>query len=86
MQRVPFESLLLQIAEYSEEWLTSAQSLGLARRNDGNRVLPWDSASGIEGAQPVPAVRNATTRRGIGSNGNRPVRAAIRRNRQPARV
>ncbi len=30
--RAQFESLLLQIAEYAEEWLTSAQSLGLAER------------------------------------------------------
>ena len=30
--RAQFEALLLEIAEYAEEWLTSAQSLGLARR------------------------------------------------------
>lgn len=43
-QRVPFEALLLEIAEPAEEWLTSAQSLGLARRAEGNRVLPWDQS------------------------------------------
>jgi hypothetical protein len=32
-KRAPFETKLLQIAEYCEEWLTSAQSLGLARRS-----------------------------------------------------
>lgn len=41
--RVPFEAQLLQIAEPAEEWLTSAQSLGLAPRLEANRVLPWDT-------------------------------------------
>jgi hypothetical protein len=41
-QRAQFEALLLQIAEYAEEWLTSAQTLGLARRQDRRKVLPWD--------------------------------------------
>src|SRR5215467_10427807 len=34
-QRAQFEALLLEIAEYAEEWLTSAQSLGLAGRMTG---------------------------------------------------
>jgi hypothetical protein len=37
--------LLLQIAEYSEEWLTSAQSLGLAKRMEANRVLGYEGIS-----------------------------------------
>jgi hypothetical protein len=41
MQRGQFEALLLQIAEYSEEWLTSAQSMGLAKRMEANRVLEY---------------------------------------------
>jgi hypothetical protein len=41
-QRAQFETLLLEIAEYSEEWLTSAQSLGLAGRSGNRRVLPWE--------------------------------------------
>jgi hypothetical protein len=41
-QRGSFEALLLEIAESSEEWLTSAQSLGLAQRSEGNRVMPFD--------------------------------------------
>jgi hypothetical protein len=41
-QRAQFEALLLQIAEYCEEWLTSAQSMGLANRSAGARVLPWE--------------------------------------------
>ena len=43
MQRGQFEALLLEIAEHAEEWLTSAQSMGLAQRMDANRVMPWGS-------------------------------------------
>jgi hypothetical protein len=43
MQRGQFEALLLEIAEFAEEWLTSAQSLGLARRMEANRVMSWGS-------------------------------------------
>lgn len=45
MQRGQFEALLLEIAEHAEEWLTSAQSMGLAQRMDANRVMPWGSDS-----------------------------------------
>jgi hypothetical protein len=45
MQRGQFEALLLEIAEYSEEWLTSAQSLGLAQRMEANRVLGYEGLS-----------------------------------------
>jgi hypothetical protein len=41
-QRAQFEGLLLEVAEPAEEWLTSAQSLGLATRTGDARVLPWD--------------------------------------------
>jgi hypothetical protein len=61
-QRAQFEALLLEIAEYSEEWLTSAQSMGLAGRTTGNRVMPWDRSA----PQPTRVARAATT------NGNRP--------------
>src|SRR5580698_8570648 len=47
--RSQFETLLLQIADQSEEWLTSAQAMGSAGRRDKARVLPWDQS------QPVPA-------------------------------
>ncbi len=47
-QRAQFEALLLEVAESAEEWLTSAQSLGLAGRATGNRVMPWDQS------QPQP--------------------------------
>jgi hypothetical protein len=42
MQRGQFEALLLEIAEFAEEWLTSAQSLGLVQRMDSPRVAPFD--------------------------------------------
>lgn len=43
--RAQFETLLLEIAEQSEEWLTSAQAMGLAGRPASARVLPWDQSS-----------------------------------------
>src|SRR5499425_1094129 len=39
--RSQFETLLLEIAEYAEEWLTSAQAMQVAGRTASNRVLPW---------------------------------------------
>ena len=47
MQRGSFEALLLEIAEFSEEWLTSAQSLGVAQRMDANRVLPFGPPAAV---------------------------------------
>jgi hypothetical protein len=41
-QRTQFEALLLDIAESAEEWLTSAQALGLAARQTDARIQPWD--------------------------------------------
>src|SRR5262245_8360200 len=49
--RAQFEALLLPIAEYAEEWLTSAQAMGLAERRTTGRVLPWSRSA------PAP-VRN----------------------------
>jgi len=43
--RAQFEAMLLEIAEYAEEWLTSAQAMGLADRRTTGRVLSWDSRS-----------------------------------------
>jgi len=63
-QRAQFEALLLEIAEYAEEWLTSAQSLGLAGRTTGARVLPWERSA----PQPTRVARAAT-------NGHRPAAA-----------
>jgi hypothetical protein len=40
--RSQFEALLMEVAEYTEEWLTSAQAIGVAERRTTRRVLPWD--------------------------------------------
>lgn len=47
--RAEFETLLLEIAEQAEEWLTSAQAMGLAGRPASTRVLPWTQSG------PAPA-------------------------------
>ncbi len=60
-QRPQFETLLHSIAEYSEEWLTSAQAMGLADRNQRSRILPTDRTA----PQPTRVARAATA----GSNG-----------------
>jgi hypothetical protein len=61
--RAQFETLLLEIAEQSEEWLTSAQAMGLAGRPESQRVLPWEQT------QPTPVRANGHshggTRRGV---------------------
>jgi hypothetical protein len=46
-QRAQFEALLLEVAEYAEEWLTSAQAMGVADRTSTERVMPWDRSSPI---------------------------------------
>ena len=43
--RAQFESLLLEIAEQAEEWLTSAQAMQVAGRTYTNRVLPWSKTT-----------------------------------------
>jgi len=55
--RSQFETLLLEIAEQSEEWITSAQAMGLAKRTGKTRVLPWD--------QTQPAPKTSRPRSGI---------------------
>jgi hypothetical protein len=65
--RAQFETLLLEIAEQSEEWLTSAQAMGLAGRPGTHRVLPWDQT------QPTPIKSNGWSRAGVS-----PVRAPAR--------
>jgi hypothetical protein len=57
--RAQFETLLLEIAEQSEEWLTSAQAMGLAGRPASHRVLPWDQT------QPTPVKSNGRPRTGV---------------------
>lgn len=51
--RSQFEALLLQVAEYAEEWLTSAQSVGAATR----------AAEGAQRVRPVPSTRRTLSRR-----------------------
>src|SRR5580658_4946862 len=57
--RAQFETLLLEIAEQSEEWLTSAQAMGMAKRTGSARVLPWDQT------QPTPAKSNGHSKRSV---------------------
>ncbi|HWQ36981.1 MAG TPA: hypothetical protein VNQ79_29385, partial [Blastocatellia bacterium] len=61
-QRPQFETLLHSIAEYSEEWLTSAQAMGLAERNHHSRILPTDRSA----PQPVRVARAAAGANGSG--------------------
>src|SRR5580692_8348468 len=57
--RAQFETLLLEIAEQSEEWLTSAQAMGVSKRTASHRVLPWDQT------QPTPVKANGRPRPGV---------------------
>jgi hypothetical protein len=59
--RSQFETLLLEIAESSEEWLTSAQAMGLSKRTGSHRVLPWDQS------QPTPIRTNGRQKVGDSS-------------------
>jgi len=62
--RSEFEGLLVDIAEDAEEWLTSAQSLGLARRSSQNRVLPWEPhATPLGGSYRASACRKRPIQR-----------------------
>jgi len=70
--RSEFEALLLEIAEYAEEWLTSAQAMGHASRPASARVLPWDQSS------PRPVRANGR------ANGKLPV--GVSAVRAPARM
>jgi hypothetical protein len=65
--RSQFETLLLEIAEQSEEWLTSAQAMGLGKRTGSHRVLPWDQT------QPAPVRSN-----GRPKSGGEPKRQSLR--------
>src|SRR5580700_5412951 len=65
--RAQFETLLLEIAEQSEEWLTSAQAMGLGRRTGSHRVLPWDQT------QPTP-IRSTVRQKAGGSPQRAPAR------------
>src|SRR3954447_17905959 len=60
-ERAQFETALLDIAESAEEWLTSAQALGLAVRTGSDRVL--------RGGAPTQRVAPAAVQRPRGVNG-----------------
>src|SRR3954468_872974 len=51
--RGEFETLLMDVAEPAEEWLTSAQAMSLARRSGSDRVLPWEQLGRSGVAAPV---------------------------------
>jgi len=58
--RSQFETLLLEIAEQAEEWLTSAQAMNLAARTGDARVLPWTQSTPLPpGGAPAPGVAGA---------------------------
>jgi hypothetical protein len=56
--RAQFETLLLEIAEQAEEWLTSAQAMNLAGRPASARVLPWQKTTPLapSNGRTVPGV------------------------------
>jgi hypothetical protein len=64
--RSEFETLLLEIAEQSEEWLTSAQAMGLAGRPASARVLPWSQSS------PITPPRNGSRSGGAAQRSREP--------------
>jgi hypothetical protein len=69
-RRAQFETRLLQIAEYSEEWLTSAQSLGLTQRTAAPRApLPIDRGGPARPIGPSARVRPVSTAAANGSRG-----------------
>jgi hypothetical protein len=60
--RTEFEALLLEIAEDSEEWLTSAQAIGVATERPAAAVVPL---SGADRGPRRPAVGRPTRRRDL---------------------
>lgn len=75
MTQAQFEALLRNIAEYSEEWLTSAQAMGLADRQTGGRVAAWDRGVAPSPPRPRPVV--PTPKPNPQRNGHAP---AVRKN------
>jgi hypothetical protein len=69
-RRAQFETKLLQIAEFSEEWLTSAESLGLSQRTAAPRPpLPIDRGGSARPVGPAARVRPVGTAVANGSRG-----------------
>lgn len=71
--RAEFETLLLEIAEYAEEWLTSAQAMGTAERNERGRVMPWDrhAPAGLAAPRTSSAATNGNGSRAGAPAGGR---------------
>jgi hypothetical protein len=67
--RSEFETLLMDIAEGGEEWLTSAQALQLAERTSDTRVLPWTRSSPPPAAVGRQPAANANNRAFAGARG-----------------
>jgi hypothetical protein len=63
MTQSQFEALLKNIAEYAEEWLTSAQAMGLAQRRPTGRVMPWDRGRPTPTPNTRPPASGARPRR-----------------------
>lgn len=60
--RAQFEALLSRIAGDAEEWITSAETLGVHQRRPPDRTLPWESRRTATQPRPVAAARPAGTR------------------------
>jgi hypothetical protein len=60
LTRAEFEALLLDIADRAEEWVTSAEALGITRRRHRGSAaadLPWDARPAVSGRRrPVGVV------------------------------
>ena len=72
-QRVQFEAMLMDVAEYAEEWLTSAQSLGLAVRGAKERVANIEDRNDLSapGTGRVNRPPPARTLNGAGTQNGR---------------
>jgi hypothetical protein len=79
-ERAQFETLLLEVAEYAEEWLTSAQSMGVADRTNLGGVIPWDRSTLVPRPGAGGTVRPPIRQRKVVGPGHRrrPSRAASR--------
>lgn len=81
--RPEFETLLLEVAEFAEEWLTSAQSLGFAVRTERDRVMPYDRQAPAGVAAPMGAVLRAEGPR-LAQTGRAAARARVAAGSVPA--
>ena len=67
--RAEFETLLLDIAHEAEEWLTSAEALGITRPRRERREPPWDERRPARAALGVAPARLAPVGATASSNG-----------------